>query len=553
MSELEDKADAVYIPFRALGHNRGMYFFMAYGTGQLVSLTPSKFQKQYLLSLAPLQWWETHYAGRQGPDWVAAANDLMRDCEREGVFDPSRLRGRGCWREVASDGTWRIVTHLGDRLIVDNSEVPVQQYRQSSAIYEQAIPMKGPASDELTKDECRHIADVFKLVRWDSPGYALLAAGVTVLSPVCGAMTWRPHAWITGGRGTGKTWIVSSIMRPLMGGMVHHVQGDTTEAGVRQMLRADAIPVIFDEAEGNEKKDQQRIQSVLSLMRQASSESGAKVVKGSADGTAMSYDIRSAFILASIGVGIKQGADATRITVLPLRSPDQDTGIDRQAHWEQLKEKAHQITPDMGRRLVARTIRLLPVVLENATTFASVMAERTGSQRLGDQYGAIIAGAYSLISERYASHDAAEAFVNQYDWSHLSDTADVKDEDNCLQAILQRQVMVDGNMSKRTVTVSELVAIVCGHEPANDNIDKGTAEDHLRRFGMRVYYPCLMVANRSEWIASALRDTPFANSWPTVLMRLPYAEKVNSSVRFSPHHVSRAVAIDLEKMATADL
>ena len=43
--------------------------------------------------------------------------------------------------------------------------------------------------------------------------------------------------------------------------------GATTEAGLRQTICCDAVPVVFDEAESNEKGDQQRMQAILSLAR----------------------------------------------------------------------------------------------------------------------------------------------------------------------------------------------------------------------------------------------------------------------------------------------
>ena len=43
------------------------------------------------------------------------------------------------------------------------------------------------------------------------------------------------------------------------------VVGSSTEAGIRQSLRSDALPVVLDEAECNEKLDQQRIQEARAL------------------------------------------------------------------------------------------------------------------------------------------------------------------------------------------------------------------------------------------------------------------------------------------------
>lgn len=53
-------------------------------------------------------------------------------------------------------------------------------------------------------------------------------------------------------------------------------------------------------------------------MRHTSSESGGKIIKGSTSGRAAAFDIRSCFAFASIGVGIKQNADATWVDAIQM-------------------------------------------------------------------------------------------------------------------------------------------------------------------------------------------------------------------------------------------
>ena len=90
--------------------------------------------------------------------------------------------------------------------------------------------------------------------------------------------------------------------------MVLGVLGQTTEAGIRQELRADALAVIFDEAEEDGEAARRRIQAVLALARQASSESGARTLKGTVHGGALQFRIRSMFCMASIGGAVPSGS-----------------------------------------------------------------------------------------------------------------------------------------------------------------------------------------------------------------------------------------------------
>jgi putative DNA primase/helicase len=78
---------------------------------------------------------------------------------------------------------------------------------------------------------------------------------------------------------------------------------------------------VFDEAEAEGQSDKQRIQHVLELVRQSTSESEAAIVKGTQSQTgARLYTIRSCFMFLSINVTINHLADESRITVLALET-----------------------------------------------------------------------------------------------------------------------------------------------------------------------------------------------------------------------------------------
>ena len=109
------------------------------------------------------------------------------------------------------------------------------------------------------------LIELAKKFKWDDPIYAQFLLGWIVLAPVCGALDWRPHIWITGGAGTGKTTILKYFMRPLLAGIFQSATGGTTEAGLRGTLKSDAIPVVVDEFEQNEARDKQIVQN-LSLI-----------------------------------------------------------------------------------------------------------------------------------------------------------------------------------------------------------------------------------------------------------------------------------------------
>ena len=151
--------------------------------------------------------------------------------------------------------------------------------------------------------------------------------------------------------------------------------------------------------------------------RVASSESKAHTLKGTPEGDTQRYSIRSMFLMSSIATSLKQGADRSRFAQLTLRNPAEIPKADRIAHWEALDRDLDTfITEEIGRRLQARTVSLIPTIRASVRVFTKVAAERFDSQRLGDQYGTLLAGAWSLQSSQVVSAQQARQMIDQNDW-----------------------------------------------------------------------------------------------------------------------------------------
>ena len=262
-------------PFQCLGYNRGIYYYLPKEAQQVVPLSADHHSKSNLIALASIQWWGKNFQGTNGVAWDAAKNGLFRKAAHVGIYDSKRLRGCGAWFDNR-----RVVLHLGDRLLVDGDQTNVTAF-DTRYIYEAATPTDITNKDPLTKHRAHLLLEVAEMFAWKTPPVsAKLFAGWCVVAPICGALYWRPHVWLTGSAGTGKTWVVDNVIRPILGNASLVVQSNTTEAGIRQRLGNNAFPVIFDEAEGSDKYARQRIQSVLELMRQASSETEGEILKG---------------------------------------------------------------------------------------------------------------------------------------------------------------------------------------------------------------------------------------------------------------------------------
>jgi putative DNA primase/helicase len=216
------------------------------------------------------------------------------------------------------------------------------------------------------------------------------------------------------------------------------------------------------------------------------------------------------------------------------------------------------ITPEIGHRMLLRSVQLIPVIRDSVAVFRRAAALHFDSQRQGDQYGTLLAGAWSLMNARVATEADARGLIEGNDWAAYKESAEHPDEDRCLQHILQHQLRVEverteisaGKVFSRnavvTRTVWELVEAIRGNvEPADVPAD--AAEAHLGRIGIRVKEGRLVISNTALGLQKLLANTAWSHSWPTVLSRISGAEKAGK-VRFKGMADStRAVSLPLER------
>ncbi len=530
-------ADVVF-PFQILGHCDNTYYFLGSESRTVVGYGPEQITKNRLLSLAPLQFWERMYGNRSGIAWDMALNAVLSAAHKTSIYDPSRVRGRGAWHENG-----KAVLHLGDSIVSGGVKTPIMQVRQGRYIYQLASPLEIEYEDPLNTDEAAEIIKIMELISWENPISANLLAGWCVLAPICGALSWRPHLWISGSKGCGKSWVVDKIVRRLMGNLGLHVQSATTEAGIRQTLGHDALAVTFDEAESNSPRAGDRIQMVMELMRQASSEGGSAIVKGSAGGVARSYKIRSCFLMSSIGIGIKQAADASRVSVLSIVKRK-----DKGEFEEMQRLTASTLTEEYVRRFIARSIYMIPEIRANATTFAKAAGAVLGSQRAGDQIGALLAGWYSLYRDDIVTLEEAEAWIKGQDWTEQKQVEEDTDEDGLLQYLLAQVIKVQVRTFNGERSIGEVAMLAAGSERM-ETVTTMDATDILGRIGMKTDAPILgvprlIISNSHPGIGKILAGTQWATGWARILKRVDGAVAVEPT-RFGAQHRSRGVSVPL--------
>jgi putative DNA primase/helicase len=535
--------------FKFLGYDKSesgghSYYFFAFTPKTVVRLSPSSMSKSNLLQLAPLNYWESYFPDRKGISLDAVQNFLINRCHDVGIFNDKWVRGRGAWLDKKD-----IVIHAGGNLIVNGQPTNFNKYK-SKYIYEIGEQMEFDLESPIDNLASSKLIEILKLLNWERDIDAYLLAGWCVVAPICGALTWRPHIWLTGSVGTGKSWVFKELVRRLLGETALSVQGETSEAGLRQTLQHDALPVIFDEAEGADKRSQDRMQDVLGLMRSSSASDGGIMLKGSSMGHSKSYRIRSCFAFASVAVQITQQSDRTRISVLSMKKLENNNPL-RAERWEKLKRMYNEVvTDDYCRGLRARTISLLPVILENSRTFSNAAAAVLGEQRTGDQIGSLLAGAYSLSSSKIISFDDAIAWVRSKDWAEEKAQEQTRDELMLINHIMQQLTRIETNtLGTQERSLGELVMFSCKWR-SDICLTEDAAHDRLKRLGIKVADGFVYIANQSDYIAKVLLYTPWAKNHNKILVRVDGAFAVESTT-FASGMKSRAVAIPLDKIFTA--
>jgi len=516
-------------PFRCLGVNHGECFYLVRESKQVESLIKGKHSKPNLIGIAPLEWWESSFSARKGVDWDCAANALIRACQRSGIYDPKNVRGCGAWFD---DG--RVILHLGDMLLVNGADCNLGDIK-SRFIYEATTSRRLRIRQPISTEGAAKLLGISEMLAWKRPIFARLFAGWCVLAPICGALDWRPHAWLTGQAKSGKTWVINNIARPIIGELALFVEAETTSAAIRQELRCDAIPVVFDEAEGEDMESRKRIQRMLELMRPASSEGSADILKGTSTGQAMRFKIRSMFMLGSIGVGLEQDADKSRCTVLELGRHNE---FERKIMFERIRDMAADIvSKDWCAGFRSRTIELIPVIRQNAEVFGRAISRKFNDIRMGDQLGALLAGAYVLTSARAVTDEFAAMWIDEQDWDEeKKDLGGGGDEYRCVSEIMQTIVQV-GDGGRKDRSIGWLVSIVAGlHDdseyPDTDasayvfpspksEVTEAEADKILRRHGIKVVEKIIHIQAGSTQLRKIFENTQWSgNRWKIIIRRI---------------------------------
>ena len=513
----------------------GMYMFFPLSSGMIVTLSSAQLANlTYLSRLVPDgNFWTMHY-GFDGEKTSKAdigyyaSIELINACNLLGVFSDEDSRGVGVWED---DG--KFIVNTGKRIVGDGIDVPTSVF-QGEKIYVSGKGVIDMKSKPLTTDEARRLYDLNHSLVWKRDCYAKLLSGWLVVSGVGGALDWRPHIFITGQSGSGKSTVMDNIVKPLMNGIGVLFDGSSTEAGVRNRIGCSSRPFVMDEAEGETMKDRTSMEAIIGLFRKASS--GAVIANANSI-----FNARSCACFAAINPKLKETADKARITLLELEI---NKSKDKDKHFRKLMlDIDGLINKGFDKRLFKFAFENLDVLMDNIKSFRSASTILFGSARTADQMAPMLAGAYLLTNQERISVEDAIEWINQDDWDWFTSIAEEHDSEKLLTHIMTSRIPYTVHGMRREGSIGDLVEHVDQQCEGFEDVHRG-----LKAYGVKIEDGYILIANSSPNMARLVNDTPW-NPWARTLGDFKDSHNCNNvAVYFSNGFRSKVKAIPLSAL-----
>jgi len=496
--------DDVY-PFEILGvADDGQAYFLD-SDSRLFSTALESLSINKMLRLCDMSFWKREYAVKGSIQWTQAINDLMRMTNNKD-WNPDSIRGRGAWRR--DDGE---ICYFDGKNITGKKD--------DSKLYVRRNPKPiGIDRDTIKTSDAIEIAKAVKKISFESDLDAMRMLAWSALSPFAGALTWRPSLLVTGESGSGKTSIVDYVIKRISDSLVVS-GGETTSPGLRQYIGLDSLGIILEESECDTPKKAANRDDLFSLMRQSTSDLAPLVLKGSSEGKAVKFCMRSMFCFVAISPEINSIADQNRILKINL--------VRRKNNWKQIKsDLVRLLSPENCKGLRALTWKHLKTIMDNAEEIAETLQDETGLDNRTCHIESILLSAYIMLycdKDNYLAE--TQKWIDMLKDNKAHENRDDEAEE-LVTRILDEQVFMSDLSKKKTV--SETIEFLS--DDRNADMLKGSYNDVLARHGLKLQDNNLYIAINHHEI---MRIIDKQKGYHITLYRHKDAEKKSSPIHIS--------------------
>lgn len=523
-SRRDDSDDNPACPVQALGLIAGRRAFLS-PSGRLAVLGHRDFTTAGLLNLfdGDVDWlMKTFPKYARGDDrrivgwWPEQATAwLMRASTLAGYLSPDAVRPIGVYRH----GDAELVEHYGDVVRLGGRYQPAG-FVAGDHVYPAYPAEPRPAMRPCGVDAVKNLKRILARWHYAEPKHGpRLVLGWVGCAMLVGALDWRPHIWVSGAKGTGKSTL-DRLVADLLGTALFRVSAPT-EAGIRHALEGAARPVAIDEIEVAVDGRASQVQDVLILVRIASSATQSAIPRGSAGGVSTLFKIRSCFYLSSIQVPYLLPSNRSRLAVIELR-PLQ-TALAELADFRDELRGVSGLGPALRARMVAAWPRFLAALEPIGLALHAIGHDGRGA----DQLGALLAAEAVLADDGVPDTKRAAELVRDFEPFKVGDDETEAEHRQCFERLITSRSRV--LEASRHLTVAELI------NRARDL--PGAFQVALGAHGMRLkwegHVDYLIVSNQHDFLREVFRGSRWeGGGWGSILARMTGALRLNRTVNF---------------------
>jgi hypothetical protein len=529
--------------FRVLGHADGHIYIFSKRACTILHNQVDSVKTGFLIACAPKEFWEGIYPRIVkntvvGVVWDQAVSDIVNV-----AFDKGFWKKKNEVRLGSRIDRGRPIFHLGNVLFLPG--IGLKKIEEVDTEYVYTLSTSAISHDfdnpfEENSVEIREYLDITKNLSWEKQTRELSilsTVGWVGSAPLCGISIFRSHLWVDGPSFSGKTWVISNLIYPIINAFSINAFG-STEPGIRRSLNSRFVPLIYDEAEAETRGNALRIKQIIGLSRTSSTNKG-DMIQAEGDGVTQ-FEIASSFCLSSITSQLDQVADKTRFSRATLGKPLRGQEFD-----DRVKSRVDAlITEDFCNRMLARIFTQSENFLRANKIFNSMLTDYLNiEQRFSDVYGNLCAGLWILLRDdlpaspieavNFLRDEIGPDIIEQMQFRN-DDVIQERDHDTLFNHIMSHEIRVSSpNSGQSYYRIGNLIAFILGYSEDEEERDMIISQKEalrvLQDYGIRIgnsKKPMspnegepthLLIHKESLMLKQILEKTPYAKGYADVI------------------------------------
>jgi len=519
--------DIKEVPFIFLGHDENAYYVIPENQNIPLKIKRGETMiKNWIKEIAPFEWWFKYFQSIDEDENVSfnlagAIAWFRKTSWMIGIYNDEKILGLG----VHKDGD-NIVFNTGSELYVNNKIISYTDFKGKNIYCRSKIHLELKGIEWTVKDGTNLIRQL-KTFKFERSIDYMVIAGFIAISPFSSILDKRPHIWIAGNSGLGKSTLIDLVIKPGVGKnqAIFTEGGLTSEAFFRQECGKDCRVPIIDEFDSHNKYDILTIKNILKLAR--SCYGGFMAGKGSAEQKSVKYNLKLMFCFASVNVTIDNKAEISRIIICRMKEKNDN---------EYMKE----INNFMGMRL--RIFNRIKKLVKYIKSAKELIMNHKYDNRTADTYAPFIAGFWMIISDN-EFFDGDENIQNYIlkAIDEIRTSENKNDDERILERIFQERIKIDPSFE---LTIAEML-----NEIITDmnGIKSFKYDSNLRRYGLRRFIynykenpddtdttkiESLAIDYNHPALKNILKDTPFQD-YKEILQRHKHVLKKSINVHMA--------------------